>query len=155
MAWPRAARFSLFPFPLHNSGARETRVPLVTRKTQAQVLARSFTMWRSLPATPSVFVYGNLLEYHRRPQAPRSWHLTVAVPPDPRKGPLWKGQAFSSSYSIRRFVCLFRATPSAYGSSQARGPIGAVVTGQHHSNSNARSEPRLQPKPHLRAMPDP
>jgi len=28
------------------------------------------------------------------------------------------------------FVCLFRATPMAYGVSQARGPIGAVATGE-------------------------
>ena len=29
--------------------------------------------------------------------------------------------------------CLFRATPVAYGGSQARGPIGAVAAGLHHS----------------------
>ena len=28
--------------------------------------------------------------------------------------------------------CLFRATPVAYGGSQARGPIGAVAAGLHH-----------------------
>ena len=32
----------------------------------------------------------------------------------------------------------FRATPSAYGGSQARGWIGAVTAGLHHSHSNAR-----------------
>ena len=51
--------------------------------------------------------------------------------------------------------CLFRASPAAYGASQARSPIGAVVTGLHHGHSNARSEPRLQPTPQLMAMPDP
>ena len=44
-------------------------------------------------------------------------------------------------------VCLlcFRATRVAYGSSQARGPVGAVAAGLHHSHShnNARSEPCL------------
>ena len=35
--------------------------------------------------------------------------------------------------------CLFRATPTAYGGSQARGLIGAVATGLHHSHSNAGS----------------
>ena len=56
------------------------------------------------------------------------------------------------------FFCLFAiswAAPSAYGGSQARGPIGAVVTGLHQSHSNAgSSEPRLQPTPQLTATPD-
>ena len=48
---------------------------------------------------------------------------------------------------------LFRATPTAYGGSQARGPIGATAAGLRHSHSNARSEPRLQPIPQLTATP--
>ena len=50
----------------------------------------------------------------------------------------------------------FRAAPAAYGGSQARGPIGTIAAGLHHShsNSNIRSEPRLQPTPQLTAMPD-
>ena len=39
--------------------------------------------------------------------------------------------------------CLFRATPTAYGDSQARGPIGAVAAGLCHSHRNAESEPHL------------
>ena len=39
---------------------------------------------------------------------------------------------------------LFRATPSAYGSSQVRGQIGAAAAGLHHSHSNAESEPHLR-----------
>ena len=31
--------------------------------------------------------------------------------------------------------CLFRATPAAYGGSQAKGQIGAVVAGLHHSHA--------------------
>ena len=50
---------------------------------------------------------------------------------------------------------LFRATPVAYGGSQARGPIGAVVPGLHHSHSNSGFEPHLLPIPQLRAMLDP
>jgi len=50
------------------------------------------------------------------------------------------------------FFCLFRVTPAAYGSSQARNQIGAVAASLHHSN--ARSEPSLQPTPQLTAMPD-
>ena len=30
--------------------------------------------------------------------------------------------------------CLFKATPMAYGGSQARGPIGAAAAGLHHSS---------------------
>ena len=49
---------------------------------------------------------------------------------------------------------LLRATPVIYGGSQARGQIGAVATGLHHSHSNARSEPHLRPTPQLMAMLD-
>ena len=49
-------------------------------------------------------------------------------------------------------VC-FRATPVAYGGSQARGRTGAAATGLHHSQ--AGPEPRLQPTPQLTATPDP
>ena len=53
------------------------------------------------------------------------------------------------------FYCLFRAAPAAYGSSQARGQIGAVAIDLRHSHSNARSEPHLQPTWKLTAMLDP
>ena len=48
---------------------------------------------------------------------------------------------------------LFRATPAAYGSSQARGRIGAVAVGLHHSN--VRSKPCLRLIPQLTAALDP
>ena len=50
-------------------------------------------------------------------------------------------------------VCLFAvswAASMAYGGSQARGPIRAMVTGLRQSHSNAGSKPRLQPTPQLR-----
>ena len=50
---------------------------------------------------------------------------------------------------------LFRAVLKEYGVSRARGPIGAVATSLHHSQSNARSEPRLRPTPQLTRTPDP
>ena len=40
-------------------------------------------------------------------------------------------------------ILRFRATPAAYGSSQARGRIGAAAAGPHHSHSHMGSEPRL------------
>ena len=39
--------------------------------------------------------------------------------------------------------CLFRATPVAYGGSQAWHLIGAIAAGLCHRHSNARSELRL------------
>ena len=56
------------------------------------------------------------------------------------------------------FLCLFAISwiaPTAYGGSQARGPIGAVAASLHQSHSNSGSEPSLQPTPQLTAMPDP
>ena len=52
------------------------------------------------------------------------------------------------------FFGLFRAAPTAYGSSQARGPIRAVAASLHHRHNNARSEPHLQPTPQLKATLD-
>ena len=43
----------------------------------------------------------------------------------------------------------------AHGGSQARGLIGAVAAGLHHSHSNVGSEPGLRLTPQLMAMPDP
>ena len=53
------------------------------------------------------------------------------------------------------FLVFSRAAPMAYGGSQARGLIGAAAASLHHSHSNARSEPRLQPTPQLTATRDP
>ena len=52
------------------------------------------------------------------------------------------------------FFLLFRATPIAYGNSQARGGIRATAAGLCYSHSNARSEPHLRPIPQLTAMLD-
>jgi len=41
------------------------------------------------------------------------------------------------------------------GLHQARGLIGAVATGLHHSHGNLGSEPGLPPTPQLMAIPDP
>ena len=53
------------------------------------------------------------------------------------------------------FLCFFMATPAAYGSSQARGQIGAAAAGLRLSHSNPGSGLRLQATPQLMAMPDP
>ena len=43
------------------------------------------------------------------------------------------------------FFYLFRAAPTAYRSSQARGRIGGAAASLHHSHSNVGSEPNLWP----------
>ena len=53
------------------------------------------------------------------------------------------------------FLLLFRVTPKAHGSSQARGQIGAIAADLHHSCSYLGSEPHLQPTLQLTAMLDP
>ena len=53
------------------------------------------------------------------------------------------------------FFCLFRAPPTAYGGSQARGWIGAVAASLHHHHSNTGSEPHLWPTPQLLVTPHP
>ena len=55
---------------------------------------------------------------------------------------------FSKKIEIQKsllfiYFLLFRATPEANGSSQARGRIGAVAAGLYHSHSNAGSKLHL------------
>ena len=54
------------------------------------------------------------------------------------------------------YICIyfFRATPEAYGDSQAGGLIGVTAASLHHSHRNARTELHLQPIPQLTATPD-
>ena len=49
------------------------------------------------------------------------------------------------------YFCLFRATPTAYGSSQARGRIGSAAAGLCHSHARSKMQAMLQ----LVAMMDP
>ena len=53
------------------------------------------------------------------------------------------------------FLPSSRATPVAYGGSQARSLIGAVATSLRQSHSNIGSEPHLRPTLQLTAMMDP
>ena len=50
------------------------------------------------------------------------------------------------------FYFIFTAAPASYGSSQARGRIGAVAASLQHSHDNNGSEPHLRPTPQLVAM---
>ena len=58
------------------------------------------------------------------------------------------------------YVCIYilsfsRATPLAYGDSQARGLIRAVAAVLHQGDNNVGSKLRLQPTPQLIATPEP
>ena len=49
-----------------------------------------------------------------------------------------------TSFSFLFFLFFFlRAAPTAYGVSQARGPIGTATASLHHSHGHARSELHL------------
>ena len=52
---------------------------------------------------------------------------------------------FSLLFSSLLFSFLFKVAPVVYGSSQARGWIGAAAAVLSHSHSNAKSEPHLWP----------
>ena len=52
--------------------------------------------------------------------------------------------SFDFGFSLFCFwFWFFTAAPGAYGSSQARGRIGAAPASLHHSHSNTRSKPHL------------
>ena len=80
------------------------------------------------------------------PMAPRWFHFHCATMGTP-----------NSVLFIYLFIyCLSRATPAAYGGSQATGPIRAIAASLHHSHNNARSGLLLEPNiPQLTTMPDP
>ena len=46
-------------------------------------------------------------------------------------------QKFVFFFCFVFFFLLFKAVPTSYGGSQARGPVGPVAAGLHHSHSNA------------------
>ena len=81
-------------------------------------------------------------------QAP--WpHLPFLLTADTDHG--WEKSLLSPLVSF----FLIRATPEAYGSFQARGPIRAIAASLHHSHSDARSELSLGPTPQLMVVMDP
>ena len=64
----------------------------------------------------------------------------------------WEGQGWIYFLLSFLFFFLFMDTPAAYGSSQAKGQIGAAAAGLRHSHSHTGSEPRLRPTPQLTAQ---
>ena len=75
-------------------------------------------------------------------------------------GEMLKGQKHTLSthiffLSFWLACLLFKAALLAYGSSQARGQIGAAAASLCHSHGNTRSKPCLQLTPPLTAKPGP
>ena len=66
----------------------------------------------------------------------------------------WAISAILSEKKKEFFCLFFRATPIAYGGSQARGLKGATTVSLCHSHNNAGSEPCPQPTLSYRAMSD-
>ena len=64
---------------------------------------------------------------------------------------LWR----STVRCLHSFFDLFRATPAAYGRSQARAWIRAVTPSLQHSHTTTRSKPCLRPTLQLTATLDP
>ena len=89
------------------------------------------------------------------------WHLSFSfVISSPMVFTLGVWSVLISSRFIYLFIylCLFafsRAAPVSCGGSQARGLIGAVATGLHHSHSNVGSKLHLPLTPQLMATLDP
>ena len=69
---------------------------------------------------------------------------TDSFPPDFSLSSSQKNLDFFSFFFFFSFW-LFRTTHMAYGSSQAKGRIGATAAGLHHSHSNLGSQLHLQP----------
>ena len=67
--------------------------------------------------------------------------------------------SFPVSFRIMNMFIFFffflRVTPTAFGSSQARGLIRVTFASLHHSHSNATSEPCQRPTSQLTAKPHP
>ena len=100
---------------------------------------------------------------YKHPQAGIRCQSKISISFSPFQGPLIYASLFSITsafllqYAFNFFFPFFRATPAAYGSSQARGQFRATAAGHRHSHShsNAGSEPHLQATPQLTAMLDP
>ena len=105
----------------------------------------------SMPAssTSSFLIYSHL---GRRPMWPNQYLKWVN-----RHGMrFWRPRYEQSMWIFFFFpILLFRAAPTAYGVSQARGRIPATAAGLRHSHSNRGSELCLWPTPQLMATMDP
>ena len=109
-----------------------------TRKSPGGVLGI-----QSLSLNGIVITIMNILPEMQRDPGPLCFSPDVhpSVPPAFQLHLFLSHSVLSGSVLYFNFFifCFFRAAPMAYGSSQARGRIGAVAAGLHHSHNNAGS----------------
>ena len=113
----------------HHHLAAKTWLPLHPSAPTSPASQSQAPYWLPVSTIP--------LTCHTAPRGLFLEHIFVHVTPLPPSLP-----SFSFSF-------LFRATPTAYRSSQARGQIRAAAAGLHHSPSKARAKQHLKPIPQL------
>ena len=80
-----------------------------------------------------IYNYVCILHIYRK-RANREYTLSINI------GNKERDMVLTFSFlSLSFFFCFFRAAPTAYGGSQARGRIRAIAAGLHHSHSNSRA----------------
>ena len=91
------------------------------------------------------------------PSRPGDGSKDINIPRNLLRCTFWRWTVYCTLFTPQKsfFFFLFRATPAAYGSSQAKGWIRAAPAGLRHSHSNVGSEPHLRPTPQLMVTPDP
>ena len=111
-------------------------------------LAWQLLLLHSLPSDESSVSRGRPALHHGTPAALATLTTPTTTTTSPVTDPSYQPPPPSPYFTSLFIYWLFRATPAASERSQARGRIGVVATGLHHSHCN--SEP-----PQLVAMPDP
>ena len=88
-----------------------------------------------------LFVRGQYSVHHRGQVQKKLVKIMLPLLPSYFRFSLSLLRIMLKSLSVSLSLFLFRNTPTAYGSSQARGRIGALAAGLYHSHSNTRSKP--------------
>ena len=142
---------SSFFFFLLGERPQHTEVPRLGVESELQQPARTTATATWDPSLICDLYHSNAssLTHGARPgiEPISSWILVGFIIAEPQ----WELPFSSFFFSF----CLFRATPLAYGGSQARGRIGAVAASLCQRHSNAGSKSYLRPTPQLTATPVP
>ena len=109
-----------------------------------------------VPRDPLVLLVWNNSRWHENYLSPEGISGYKGVPASLQKVVADWFSCRGSSWIVQNDppFFLFRVTPVAYGSSLARGQIGAADASLHHSHSNSGSEPCLWPTPQTLEMLD-
>ena len=124
-------------------------------KTGRKVNFSQLHLYLILRSSPSSVYSFSVLRYPVLPDLLWSSLCQIIPYPSPQTPPDTVPFSQFTDWGSLYFCFLFSATPRAYGSSQARGQIGAAAASLRHSHSKAESKHHLQPTPQLTATPDP